>query len=136
MAKTKNEPNAAAAAEPVRELALLAEPHVRIFAKGEPGAGGACSSYLVEWNDVATGQRAGDVLLKFQEGAVPEKGVNGLTNEALLAVVIDRLECFQAGPFPCNENNDALAHARRALELLIERTKKRLARGVEGKLER
>ena len=57
---------------------------------------------------------------------------NGITQEALLAIVIDRLRSFQAGPFPTDENEDALIHCQEALNFLKLRTKKRLARGVEG----
>lgn len=33
-----------------------------------------------------------------------EDDANGITNEALIAVVIDRLERFQEGPYKCREN--------------------------------
>jgi hypothetical protein len=69
----------------------------------------------------------------FQDGAVPTEGVNGLTNEALLAIVIHRTETINA-KFPCTENELALQYMRRALELFNERTAKRKARGVEGTL--
>jgi len=46
----------------------------------------------------------------------------GVTNEALLAIVIDRLEGFQAGPFPCEENADALTMLNIALDALKART--------------
>lgn len=71
----------------------------------------------------------------FQHGGVPENGVNGVTNEALLAIVADRLRCFQAGPYPCKENDRALAHVEWALEQLHARTLEREARGVEGREE-
>lgn len=61
------------------------------------GAGGAPSSYFVLWF-------SGSTLIQFQAGSPSVAGLNGLTNEALLAVLIDRLECFQKGPFPCKEN--------------------------------
>ena len=57
---------------------------------------------------------------------------DGVTNEALLAVVIDRLEGFQAGPFNCTENAVAQDHARAALNMLHARTMARIARGVEN----
>lgn len=56
----------------------------------------------------------------------------GITNEALLAIVIDRLEGFQAGEFPCQENADALQATKLALGALHTRTLKRIARGVEN----
>lgn len=73
--------------------------------------------------------------LDFQEGSIPEVGLNGLTNEALLAVVIDRLRDAQAGPFPCRQNALALTKAEEALMWLHNRTTERIARDVEGKHE-
>ncbi|MCC6907075.1 MAG: hypothetical protein IT430_03965 [Phycisphaerales bacterium] len=72
-------------------------------------------------------------LIGFQSGPVCEVGVNGITNEALLAIVIDRLEGFQRGPMACFENREVLFHARRALTALHDRTRRRLAAGVEGR---
>ena len=61
---------------------------------------------------------------------------DGVTNEVLLAIVIDRLEGFQAGPFACEENQNALDAARLSLETLHSRTRERLNRGVENKHEK
>lgn len=69
----------------------------------------------------------------FQDGVVPEKGLNGVTLEVLLAIVEDRLDSFQSGPYPCQENAIALEHVRAALETLHQRTRDRMARRVEGK---
>jgi hypothetical protein len=72
--------------------------------------------------------------LRFQTGPVLEngEGVNGITHEALLAVLIDRLEGFQAGPYANDYNAVALAGCRGVLRALHERTKDRQARQVEG----
>lgn len=70
--------------------------------------------------------------LVFQHGPIAEVGVNGITNEALLAIVMDRLEGFQSGRYACEENADALDHVRAALNALDQRTQRRIARGVEG----
>lgn len=72
------------------------------------------------------------VVLIFQRGPIKEVGVNGLTNEALLAVVIDRLRGFQSGPFSCRENAIALTKLEEAQHWLQSRTRARVARGVEG----
>ena len=56
----------------------------------------------------------------------------GITNEALLAVVIDRLDGFQAGPFNCAENEEARNAAKNALDALHRRTLARIERGVEN----
>ena len=71
--------------------------------------------------------------IDFQKGNIAENGVNGITNEALLAIVIHRLECFQSGRFPCDENANALVDVECALKHLESRTQQRKARGVEGK---
>ena len=75
------------------------------------------------------------MLVLFQNGPIQEAGVNGITQEALLAIVIDRLRSFQAGPYPSPENKMAMGFCELALEQLQIRTKNRLARGVEGKTE-
>lgn len=70
--------------------------------------------------------------ISFQRGPVPENGVNGLTNEALLAILIDRTR-FLDNKFPCDENKRAVQHMEEALVNLEVRTARRIARGVEGK---
>lgn len=56
----------------------------------------------------------------------------GITNEALLSIVIDRLEHFQDSKYQCEENAQALQHLNIALNALNERTRNRKLRGVEG----
>ena len=59
-------------------------------------------SYLA---DDGYGNAVGHVF--FQNGPVPENGVNGLTNEALLAILIHRTNILNE-QFPCNENSEAI----------------------------
>lgn len=101
-----------------------------VTVRDEPGAGGANHQYQISWESGALG---GKCLINFQNGPIAEHGVNGITQEALLAIVADRLESFQAGPFACMENQNALEHVRDAMTWLQSRTKVRMARGVEGK---
>lgn len=68
----------------------------------------------------------------FQHGPIAEVGVNGITNEALLAIVIDRLRGFQSSKYACRENALALTKLEEALQWLHWRTRGREARGVEG----
>ena len=70
--------------------------------------------------------------INFQNGPVQEVGLNGISNESLLAVVIDRLQGFQSGEFSCRENAIVLTHLETAALWLAKRTLDRLARGVEG----
>lgn len=72
------------------------------------------------------------VLLPIQYGELAEVGNNGLTIELFLAITIDKLEMFQAGPWACPENERALMHAQASLAALMVRTQLREERGVEG----
>jgi len=104
----------------------LVNDQLRIRVMDEPGPDGACHHYRIEYSDQWTWDT------HFQEGPVQEVGINGITTEALLAIVRDRLEGFQSGPYACTENRLALACIESALEQLKTRTKERLERGVEG----
>lgn len=74
--------------------------------------------------------------LLFQDGPIyPNDYPNGITIESLLAVCIDRLECFQSGPLPCQHNQKALESLEVALESLKQRTKDRIERGVKNQLQ-
>lgn len=93
----------------------------------EPGQGGACHDYQVA--DLRGNEM---VLIQFQNGPLKEYGVNGVTHEALLAILADRLRSFQTGEFNCKENSVALTHIETAQLWLQKRTNDRLRRGVEG----
>jgi hypothetical protein len=96
----------------------------------DPSNGGASHNYLLRWYE-----RDGsgcEVEFNFQNGPIKEVGTNGITHEALLAVLVDRLEGFQAGQHACPENALALEHINKAIEALHSRTRNRVARGVEG----
>lgn len=69
--------------------------------------------------------------IEFHVGPM-ENGTNGLTHEALLTVLIDRLQCLQTGPFRCEENRKALAAMEEARIHLAARTARRLVEGKEG----
>jgi hypothetical protein len=105
--------------------------HTRVYVIGEPGPGGARRTYVIEGASCPEGCTVTGVL-GFQDGPIQEAGVNGLHNEDLLAIVIDRLRGFQRGPFACRENELALTKCEQALMFLDARTADRVARGVEG----
>ena len=69
----------------------------------------------------------------FQDGPIPVAGVNGLTNEAALPILIHRTEVLNA-KFHSEENDRALFHMKCALDAFDARTARRIAKGVEGKL--
>ncbi len=113
--------------------------NIEIEALGDPGPGGGYREYSVTTplpgdNSIAVRKK---VLgkLDFQSGPIPEVGIDGLTNEVLLAIVSHRLECFQAGPFADHYNSAAFAHVRESLAALKARTRNRIERGVEGQLK-
>lgn len=70
--------------------------------------------------------------LLFQHGPIGDVGVNGITHEVLLAILRDRLECFQKSKYACRENALALTKLEEAAMWLESRTKARVVRGVEG----
>ena len=113
---------------------------LKIEALDEPGSGGANHDYAISFYDERGGHYRSpssdrdhrNCIISFQNGPIAEVGVNGVTHEALLAILIDRLESFQAGPYKCEENAAALSHLQAAQAALKSRTEKRMARGVEG----
>jgi len=95
-----------------------------------PDNGNASHEFTFHYFDSPT-SRDSDTLY-FQEGPISEVGVNGVTNEAVIAAVKARLEGFQSSPYACEENAVALAGLQMALEALEARTKRRKKEGVEG----
>lgn len=104
----------------------------------DPGQGGANHRYEIGGMSTEGNSSRGElpaeggVVILFQNGPIKEFGVNGVTQEALIAICIDRLREFQKGPFACKANQDAQQHLHDALYLLQQRTRERIARGVEG----
>lgn len=101
----------------------------------EPGPGGANHEYQIRRWVTGTGDQHDDAELcniKFQKGPIKEDGVNGVSNEALLAIVLDRLQGFQQGPYACYANQCAIERISQAMAALMQRTEERIARGVEG----
>lgn len=105
---------------------------------GEPGAGGAPTIYTLFIPDsVPTEQGGVHTVLNFQSKPIASPAdYNGLTNEALAAVLLDRMMGFQSGPFKCSENELIIAGLKNALFWMQNRTNDRVKRGVEGKLEK
>lgn len=118
-----------------------ANDNLEIQVTDEPGAGGANHRYLISgfntFNNPSSdeGDRhgySGGLAVLFQNGPIAEAGVNGVTHEALLAIVADRLRSFQKGPYSCKANACALTHIEEAQHWLQQRTIERMRRGVEG----
>lgn len=111
----------------MREITTHGDDAIQVVADND--GHGASNTYLFETEARSLG------ALRFQNGPIPDVGINGITNEVAIACVIDRLESFQAGPFKCAENEGALIALRCAMTALQSRTVNRKARGVEGKMQ-
>ena len=102
---------------------------IHLEAKDTPGPGGANNHYRI----LLVGEHQGrpgecswsDLDIHFQNGAVKAAGINGISNEVLLAILIDRLEGFQQGDRPSHENQVALDHLHTARLWLYKRTLER-----------
>lgn len=79
-----------------------ANSRINLFATDEAGAGGASHQYFAE------------------------------ANEILLAIVMDRMEAWQQGPYANDYNRRALGHLQAAMNEMKARSAERAARGVEG----
>ncbi len=100
---------------------------LKVLVADEPGQGNACHVYVIQTEDQSV-----RVPVTFQNGPIGDLGVNGVSNEALLAIVEDRLQGFQSGPFACRENAVALTKLQESMMWLQKRTRDRMARNVEG----
>lgn len=103
-----------------------------VLAADEPGPGGASHCYrgYITAQDGATNHC---LFVQFQEGPRNVEGSTpGLTEAALLAVLIDRLRGFQAGPYACRENAIMLTKLEECLHWTRARADARARRGVLG----
>lgn len=100
--------------------------------KDQEGPGGASHRFQFLVNtDQVVDVEAGYV--QFQKGPRNVEGATpGATDLAVLAIVKDRLESFQSGPFACEENAKALAAVDEAMSWMKQRADNRAKRGVLG----
>lgn len=119
---------------------------INVTTNDEPGPGGANHVYQLDLvSPPPMDKPSANVSILFQKGPIGEAGFNGFTNEALLAVLIDRMRGFQysrnldgtfnfnsRGKFASRENARALTYMEESLMWLQKRTRDRMARGVEG----
>lgn len=119
---------------------------IQVAAVDDPGAGGANHRYALTLNTTPEAPSNRLLIIEFQNGPIASPAdMNGFTNEALLAVLIDRMRGFQhirhldgtfdfasSGKFACRENATALLHLEESLMWLKRRTEGRMQRGVEG----
>ncbi len=114
---------------------------LKIEVLDQPGQGNACHHYKIGpadptrfTTDPVNAPKC-NCDIRFQDGPVAEAGANGISIEALLAVVEDRLLGFQSGNYATRENAVALTKIQEAMMWLHKRTRDRMARGVEGTMK-
>lgn len=112
----------------MRAIPNLAPTNVAAIDERDLKAGNANHVYAIQYG------APGNVLrIPFQHGPRAVEGSTpGVFDDDLLAVIEDRLACFQGGPFACVENEVALHHLRLAREALGVRVARRMAKGVLG----
>ena len=69
--------------------------------------------------------------LHFQSGHPDAVGINGLTNEDVISMLLHRLGSLQK-KVPCAENERAIYSLKNAMDYLESRTKDRRLREIEG----
>lgn len=70
--------------------------------------------------------------ISFQDGGLKEVGPNGITDQALIAIVLDRVRSFNEGPYRCRENSMMITKLEEALMWGEKRGNDRARRNVEG----
>jgi hypothetical protein len=98
-----------------------------VIVSDEPDQSGAAHHYS------ASIIGADVVSVQFQKGPRNVEGSTpGATEAALLAILIDRLRGFQAGPYSCRENAIQLTKLEETLHWTKARADARAKRGVLG----
>lgn len=94
----------------------------------DPDGSGAAHRYdlFIDGNSIG--------FIQFQRGPRNEPGSTpGATEAAVLAVLVDRLRGFQAGPYSCRENAIQLTKLEECLHWTKARADARAKRGVLGR---
>lgn len=94
----------------------------------DPNAGNTSHVYGVQYGGPE------DVLrVNFQHGPRGVVGSKpGIFDDDLLAIIEDRMAAFQAGPFACAENAEALEGVQKARAALGVRVARRIEKGILG----
>lgn len=113
-----------------------------VVAVDEVGSGGAHHAYWICKYDAVCLETDNEIAMatsdivgkiEFQKGPRNEEdSVSGVIDSDLLEIVRDRLTDFQAGPFACEYNAEALVHVEEALKALNRRVEDRIERQVLG----
>lgn len=111
-----------------------------VYRVGNVGPGGAYHDYAVVMTRCGVtrdGFQVGGLItsakIEFQKGPRTDPSARmGVLDCDLLEIVRDRLTAFQAGPYACEENAQALAHIELALLWMNKRVEDRAKRNVLG----
>ena len=111
----------------MQQLSIGSTRLTTVYVRDDPGPGGAHHQYQVypsapRETPPAHGPLPPFAVVEFQDGPMGEAGVNGCQHEDLLAIVIHRLQGFQAGPYACPETALALRNIEEAMFWLHCRT--------------
>jgi len=94
----------------------------------DPAAGGAHHVFGIQYGGPMDVCR-----IQYQHGPRSlDDSTPGILDDDLLAIVQERLEGFQSGPFACEENATALDAVKAARQALGLRVARRVAKGVLG----
>ena len=97
----------------------------------DPNGGMASHTYTLSIDTPTGRQHIGSV--QYQRGPRNVAGsIPGILDSVLLAIVVDRMRCFNAGPFSTRENALVMTHCQEAMHWLKHRADERAVRGVLG----
>ena len=101
----------------MRRLTIGSEKYTRVFATDKKESN-ANHSY-----SVSTANEPSRILatICFQKGPIKEGRVDGVMNEDLISIVIDRLRSFQESWYQCRENGIAITKLEEVLFWLNKR---------------
>lgn len=110
---------------------------VNILTNDHRASDGAHHSYrIIVQKEGATAntptEKVEEVVINFQNGGLKEVGANGITDQALLAIILDRVRSFNEGPFRCRENSMIITKGEEMMMWMEKRSNDRARRGVEG----
>ena len=108
---------------------------IDVYAVDKRNGDGANHTYRIDvraFENPKNAEPSVTVMLPFQDGGLKDVGANGITEQALLAVVLDRLRGFNDGPYRCPENSMMITKIEEALMWGEKRANDRARRGLEG----
>lgn len=96
---------------------------LEVAATDQTTKGQANREYEIRWKNKNQPNQTtlNHAQIKFQTGNPTKVGVNGITDEALIAISIDRMRSFQTGPNANRETGVALTQLEEALTSLKSR---------------